>query len=196
MRTVNIIITVYLLLFIAGCQPEQSKEDYKTLKQNNEKLQSQLEQCSLQKERLENQVEGLRGFPKEVRENALDLQKITISRFTGFYNDNGKKKLYVYFVPIDSKGDTIKAPGTANIQLWSLNKPQQEALLAEWKIGTDVLENEWFGGLLGSNYRLVFDINDQIANISDPMTVKVDFTNALTGKMLQAQKVIKLEVID
>ena len=49
----------------------------------------------------------------------------------------------------------------------------------------------WFATLITINYRLVFDVPETVENLDVPLTVKVTFTDYLTGKIFKAQKVIK-----
>ena len=40
------------------------------------------------------------------------------------------------------------------------------------------------------NYRLTFDITDKVTSFDEPLTVKVTFTDYLSGKVFKKQKVI------
>jgi hypothetical protein len=75
-----------------------------------------------------------------------------------------------------------------------LNKKGGQALLAEWHVGPDQLKKLWLTALLAGNYKLTFDVADKVElfkSASGGLTVKVAFTDYLTGKTFQEQKVIK-----
>ncbi len=188
---------IFVLLFAAGCDSGKltPAQEVKLLKKEKAHLKEQLALAESDKELLKQQVEVLAELPAEARvENLYHLQKIKLTRYTGFYDkdDDGKKeKLIVYIQPIDEQGDIVKASGTVDVQLWNLNKPDGEALLGEWRVEPAELKNNWFATLVIINYRLIFDAADIIEGVEEPLTVKVTFKDCLSGKVFKEQKVIK-----
>jgi len=81
--------------------------------------------------------------------------------------------------------------GAVDVQLWDLNKTDSEALLDEWRVEPEELKKLWFATMITINYRLTFDVADKIESMEEPLTVKVTFTDYLTGKVFKEQKVIK-----
>jgi hypothetical protein len=140
-------------------------------------------------------VQTLSGLPEDVRlESLYSLESVKIGRYTGFYDkdkDGKNEKLIVYIRPIDEEGDEVKASGAVDVQLWNLNKADSEALLGEWRVQPDELKKLWYATLVTINYRLTFDIADKVDNFDDIMTVKVTFTDYLTGKVFNAQRIIQ-----
>jgi len=190
------IITIACL--IAGCQNDRTSSktpDLKSLQQENKLLSNQLNQCNLQAAQLKQQVENLTSIRASVKaQDIYNLQQIKISRFTNFYDedeDGKKENLTVYFHPADDCGDSIKAAGSVEVQLWDLSKEGDNALLAVWKKDSVELKKLWFTSLLGPNYRLIFDVKDKIEMLDKPLTLKVTFTDYLTGRTFTEQKVIK-----
>lgn len=197
-----LLFDLFFLIFIlplTGCAPSENKESLaaqiKLLTQEKTQLQKQVEQCNSDNKELKNQVQVLSGLPENVKlENLNRLDKIKIGRYTGFFDkdDDGKKeKLIVYIEPVDEQGDALKAAGTVEVQLWDLNKTDGEAMLGQWKVETDELKKVWFKTLVTINYRLTFDVADIVETLEEPLTVKVTFTDYLTGKVFNEQKVIK-----
>ena len=191
-------IFISLTLVIGCANPEENKSNTIQLEQltlENNELQKQIEQSEKENEQLKKQVQTLSGLPENVKlENLNRLENIKIGRYTGFFdkNDDGKKEtLIVYLQPTDAEGDAIKAVGTAEVQLWDLNKTNNKALLGQWKVGPDELKNLWFETFLSIYYRLTFDVADIVENMEEPPTVKITFTDYLTGKVFNDQKVIK-----
>ena len=186
--------------FVAGCEPSDGKKPSLTkqihlLEQEKTQLTHQIEQLESENEQLQKQIQILSSLPEDARsENVYELQRVKISRYTDLYDkdkDGKKEKLIVYIQPIDTDGDIIKATGTVNVQLWDLNRAEGQALLAQWRVEPEQLKKLWFATLLTINYRLTFDIADKVDNFDEPLTVKVTFTDYLSGKVFKEQKVIK-----
>ena len=85
----------------------------------------------------------------------------------------------------------IKVAGTVDVQLWDLNKADNQAMLGQWRIEPGKLKKLWFATMLGTNYRLTFGVADIIGDTEAPLTVKATFTDYLTGRVYEEQKVIK-----
>ena len=201
MRTAIIITAGWALLAIAGCESGEPdvrlplRQKIKTLRQEKSQLLSQIEQAENKNKRLENQLVVLAGLKPGVKVDQLyDLKKIEITRLTNLYDKNkdGKKeKLIVYLTPTDAEGDAIKASGAVDVQLWDLSKKGSSAMLGQWRIEPDKLKKLWFATMLTTNYRLTFDVADIISDTRSPLTVKIIFTDYLTGRVYEEQKVIK-----
>jgi hypothetical protein len=195
----TIILAAFLLALAAGCENNGKKpappDRIKNLQQENTRLTQQFEQARAENEQLKEQVRVLAGLRDEVEvENLYLLRRIKITRYTNFYDrdkDGQKEKLIVYIQPMDDDGDIIKAAGAVDVQLWDLNKKGDEALLGQWHVKHDELKKLWFATLVTTNYRLTFDMPDKVKDFKDPLTIKVTFTDYLTGRVFQEQKVIK-----
>jgi cell division protein FtsB len=187
------------LLLVTGCASSNDKEllttQIKQLMQENTQLQGQVKQYNSENKELKGQIQVLSALPEGVKlENLSRIEKVNISRYTGFYdkdNDGKKEKLIVYIQPIDEQGDIIKAPGAVEVQLWDLNKTDGKAMLGKWNVEPEELKKLWFATIVTINYRLTFDVADIVGNLEEPLTVKVTFTDYLTGKVFTEQKVIK-----
>ena len=189
-----------LLSFAVGCENTNSiktplVEQIGNLTEQKTQLENQLEQTRAENKQLKKQMHVLSGLPEQVKgENLYRLGKIVIGRYTGFFDkdkDGEKEKLIVYIQPIDEEGDIVKATGDVDVQLWDLNKEEGQALLGQWHVEPGELKKLWFATLITINYRLTFDIADKVKSFDEPLTVKVTFTDYLSGKVLKEQKVIK-----
>jgi outer membrane murein-binding lipoprotein Lpp len=195
----SIVLSSIIFLFVAGCQNEQQRasllQEVEQLTQEKAQLQEQVEQAEAENERLKGQVQVLSGLPEEVKlESIRRLKSLKVGRFTGFYDkdkDGKKEKLIVYIEPMDEEGDKIKAAGSADVQLWDLNKSQEGALLGQWHVTPDELRKAWFDTLLSTNYRCVLDITGKVEDFTKPLTVKVAFTDYLSGRTFTDQRAIK-----
>jgi len=192
-----------LIYFAAGCEqtggekPSLTKQTH-LLEQEKTQLTHQIEQLESENEQLQKQIQVLSSLPQDARSaNVYELQKVKISRYTNLYDkdkDGKKEKLIVYIQPIDADGDIIKASGTVDVQLWDLNRAEGRALLGQWNVKPEELKKLWFATLLTINYRLTFDVADKVDKFEDPLTVKVIFTDYLSGKVFKEQRVIKPQV--
>lgn len=186
-------------ILVTGCANPEKKDStdvqIEQFKQENKQLQKQIKQSDKENEQLKQQVQVLSGLPENVKlENLNRIEHLKIGRYTGFFdkdNDGKKEKLIVYLYPTDEQGDAMKATGTAEVQLWDLNKTDGQAMLGQWKVEPDELKKLWFETLVSIYYRLTFDVADIVENLEEPPTVKVTFTDYLTGKVFNEQKVIK-----
>jgi hypothetical protein len=88
-------------------------------------------------------------------------------------------------------GDVLKAAGAVKIELWNLNAKPAESLLSSWQIEPKELKKKWSGSLLTSYYKLPFDVNSILTDKEKELTLRVEFTDYLTGKILKEQRVIK-----
>ncbi len=188
-----------LFLPVTGCATPDDKEslaaEIEQLTQENTQLQKQIEQSDAENKQLRQQVQVLSDLPDGVKlENLNRIKSIKIGRYTGFFDkdkDGKKEKLIVYIQPVDEQGDTIKAVGTVDVQLWDLNRADSEALLGEWRVESNELKELWFATMITINYRLTFDITDIIESLEESLTVKVTFTDYMTGRVFKEQKVIE-----
>lgn len=195
----SILISVFCILGTSGCNSANEKakmlDEIEQLKSQNKDLTEQVENTESRNKQLKDQVKVLTTLPEDIRAESLyNLESIKIGRYTDFFDKdhNGKKEtLIVYIQPSDDQGDKIKASGTVEVELWDLNKPDGHAMLSQWKVEPEELKKCWFATLITINYRLTFDITDIVEDIYKPLTVKVKFTDYLSGKTFEDQKVIK-----
>ncbi|MBC8472918.1 MAG: hypothetical protein H8D56_25945 [Planctomycetes bacterium] len=185
--------------FVAGCDSSYTEsplqERVETLTIQQKQLESQLEQSTTENERLQKQIQTLSGLPEQLKgENLYSIQDVEIGKYTGLFDkdkDGTKEKLIVYIEPFDEQGDVIKAAADIEVELWDLSKTDGSALLAKWPpVQPDELKKLWFDSMLKVNYRLTFDITDIVKSFDEPLTVKVTFTDYLSGKVFKKQKVI------
>ena len=189
-----------LMFFAVGCnnkRPDRSRlteQQIDKLQQEKTQLQKQLDKSEGKNEELRNQIQVLAGLPSEVKgENLYRLQSVKIGGYTNFYDkdkDGKKEKLIVYLQPIDEDGDLRKVAGSVDVQLWDLSKDNGQALLGEWNVGPEKLKTLWFTALM-THYKLTFDVPEKIGESKEHLTVKVNFTDYLTGKVFKEQKVIE-----
>jgi hypothetical protein len=167
----------------------------RSLEQEKAQLAGQLEQSRIETEQVKAQVKALAVLPQDKKENRFyALETVKIARFTDFYDKGGdvpQKKLIVYVQPVDQAGDAIKTAGTVSIQLWNLNDPNSKAPLGQWQVGPEQLYKLWFNSFLSTAFRLTFDVSPTSAALAQPLTVRMTFTDYLTGQVFTDQYIIQ-----
>ncbi len=161
----------------------------------NTQLKTEVQKLQQENEAYHKQVETLSGMDKTARMEALNtLDRMEIAKRTGLMDENkdGKKEtLVVYLKPYDTHGDPIKMAGRARIELWDLNAPADKARLGEWDIQPEELAKMWSSTFLTSYYRLKFDVAKLIEGCDKDLTVKAEFTDYVSGRVLREQATIK-----
>ena len=194
----RLFIAVLVVCAACGCQ-EQSQnslwDQIKELGQEKVALREQNEKLQSENKQLKEQVKTLSSLDSEVRLEAFAaIKKVKIGKRSGFFDKDGdgvKEKLIVYVRPSDDTGDTVKIPGTITVQLWNLNNESDEAMLAGWKLGPEEIKTLWASTFMTHYYRLTFDVAEITAGLEQELTVKVQFVDYITGRILTAQRVIQ-----
>ncbi len=193
------ILAGVLLVLSAGCannkQTSPIKKQVASLKREKTQLKNRIEQAQSENRQLKKQLLVLHGLKDEAKlKDLYDLKTIKVTRYTNLYDkdkDGKKEKLIVYIQPMDRSGDIVKTPGAVDVELWDLNRDNGKARLSRWHIKPDELKKLWFTTMFTANYRLTFDVADKINEFEEPLTVKVTFTDYLTGRVFEEQRVIK-----
>jgi len=194
----GILVLAWILLGGCGIGSERMSPlemKVRDLERERAQLAGQLEQCQVEAAQIKAQVQTLAVLPQSKPENLFyALSAVKIARFTDFYdkNEDGKRdKLIVYLQPVDRAGDAIKTAGIVSVQLWSLNRPDGQALLGQWQVLPSELYKLWFNTLTSTAYRLTFDVATTPEMLAQPLTVKTTFTDYLTGQVFTDQYVIQ-----
>jgi outer membrane murein-binding lipoprotein Lpp len=199
MKSRLILLAIISAALLSGCNNNSEQSLWTQIQQlakEKTDLKVQLEKTQKENEQLKTQLVALSSLDRQVRLEALSgLQRIQISKRTGLYDKDDDVKLesfIVYVQPFDDTGDTVKIVGKMIIQLWDLNAQEEHAQIAEWQVEPEQLKESWADTFMTNYYRLKFDEVNLLALQQKELTVKVTFIDYLTGKTLQAQKVVKL----
>ncbi len=199
-RSIILTATFYALmtLCIAGCgdigkNPLWQQVDSKQEETN--RLQLQVQQLQQENEDYRKRLETLSKMDKETRLEAINtLDRIEIAKRSGLTDENsdGKKDtLIIYLKPFDTHGDPIKFTGKVRVELWDLNSAADKAMLYGWDIAPEQLAKMWSSTFLTSYYRLRFEVADKIAGRDKELTVKVEFTDFVSGRVLREQAIVQ-----
>lgn len=189
------VLTVFGLAAGCGGSSDHSLWDkiHELQSQKND-LESRSQKLEAENQQLIEQCHALDSIDQPIRLSALDrLDRIEIGSRSGLADENRDGRadtLTVHLEPIDHAEDVIKAPGQVHVSLWCLNPSAEEYLAGEWTVSAEQLKTLWGHSLFGHYYRLKFDLPESLQNKTEDLTVKVTFTDYLTGKTVKAQKAI------
>ena len=185
------------LLVSAGCGDGAKTSLFgqiKSLGEEKTDLKMQVQQLEVENKELSEQVETLTAIGTKARIDALErIERIELGKMTGLFDkdkDGVEESLIVYIRTIDGAGDLVKAAGSVEVALWDLDVPANPHL-ADWEVKPDELTKAWTPTLLTNYYRLKFDISGLLDDAKKELTVKVVFTDYVTGKVHRDQRVIK-----
>ena len=197
-RVLTIIITMATLLIAAGCQESTSTRAWDKVKQlegERVELKLKVDQLEAQNKQLKEQFQNLANLDSEIRIELLtNLERIAIDKRSGFFDkdkDGTEETFITYIKTYDDAGDVVKTAGDVNLQLWDLSLDVNEALLGEWNVEAKDLKQMWMGMMMTDYYRLSYGIPSILNDIQKELTIKVKFTDYLTGKVFTEQMVVK-----
>ncbi|MFA6186252.1 MAG: hypothetical protein WC770_03435 [Phycisphaerae bacterium] len=192
-------LCVVSLFVFAGCEKKAAikteKQDKPVLSPTSIKQENA--QLKAENEQLKKQVETLAGIDKAVRIDAIStVSAIELTNRSGIRakkdSNDVNESLIVYVRTIDDMGDVVKAPGQVKVELWDLNTKPAEALLGSWTVEPAKLKKSWSGSIMTNYYKLTFDVGAIPKDKKrQELTLKAQFTDYISGKILKAQKVIK-----
>jgi hypothetical protein len=114
---------------------------------------------------------------------------LSFGRLTGAAPDG--KGLRVYVVPSDTAGEKIKAAGSFVVEAFDL-KRQGEQRIGKWDFPIEQAAKNWFGQAM--LYTYVLEAPWQTHPEHGDLTLKVTFTDGLTGRVFEAQKQINIQL--
>jgi hypothetical protein len=101
----------------------------------------------------------------------------------------GNDGLKVYVVPTDGQGQPIKAAGSFVVEAFDLAKGDNHRV-GRWEYPLDQAAKNWFGQAMLYTYVLPAPWQEQ-RPAHDDVTIRVTFTDALTGRTFTEQKLVK-----
>jgi outer membrane murein-binding lipoprotein Lpp len=195
---VSVLAAFVPALLLAGCSKPSGANI--NLRKQNQELRRQVE--SLQRQH-DADAAALRGqsstaatAPAISHDQARQLftvHGIKLGRLTGSAdldpNKPGDEGLKVYVVPLDDQGEKLKAAGSFVVDAFDLAK-QGEQRIGHWEFPVDDARKNWFGSAL--LYEYVLPAAWQTPPEHPEVTLKVTFTDALTGRSFTQQKAIRM----
>ena len=187
--------TFIIILSLAGCDKQQRPWDtLSECERENTDLTLHVQQLQNENTKLTEQLETSLGLEHDARLEAIStLQTVRIGKRTGFFDkdqDGTIETLVVYLEPKDTAQDSIKAPGQVTVELWDLKASEDNAQQSKWTVEPARLHTSWGGTIFHSYYRIKLPL-EIVPEQGKEYTLKINFTDYLTGKVLTDQKVIQ-----
>ena len=193
-----LLILPALAALAGGCQTQDSALQSKViaLQQENSRLADEKKALQNYIDEQNKQLETLRSLGGEKRlEKLYVVKNIQLGRFTGGVggtDTSGDTGVKVYLEPMDQYGSILKAAGDVKVDIYDLAAPPSENLVHECRYSIDEVAKQWFGGF--GVYHYTFECNWKTPPKHDEITIRVEFTDYLTGQKFSAQTVAKIKM--
>ncbi|MHC4982314.1 MAG: hypothetical protein ACYTF6_03995 [Planctomycetota bacterium] len=158
-------------------------------------LEESLQKLQTTRAEQREQIRTLQGLGEKRLERLYHVTAIRLGRYTGGIDTDGKpghEGIKVYLQPIDQHGSVIKAAGDVEIQLYDLAKPAEKNLIGKYTWPVDEAAKQWSSGFVTYHYGFVCPWKNEPPK-HEEITVRVQFTDYLTGKTFAAQKLCKIK---
>jgi hypothetical protein len=167
-----------------------------TLRKQNQELRSQIETLQRQHEADAASLKAMeaRGpstVPTLSNDRFAELftaHGLSFGKLTGADPDK-PGALKVYVVPTDDAGEPLKAAGAFVVEAFDL-AAGGENLIGRWEFPLADAAKNWFGKGLLYTYLLPLPLEKPPAH--EQITLRVVFRDALTGREIAAQRVVKI----
>ena len=194
------LILPIVAVILAGCAAKS--EPSAQLMTENSRLESELRQAR-------QTVSDQQGTIKELQSQAdtlaelgpggrlellFQVEKISLGRYTGgtkLDDEPGDDGVRVYLSPQDAEGRTITAAGSVEIDVFDL-AVKDESLLMSYSFDVAEVKERWRSGALANHYNFTCPWKDN-PPAGDEVTIRVSFTDYLTGKTLTATKQCRIQ---
>ena len=180
----------------AGSKPPAT-EKVILLEQENARLQRRIVDQEKQIEQLQVQIVQLRGLPVEEMADLIQVGRIEFGRFTRALDrdqDGYDDGIVVYLNTLDREGDKIKSAGQVQLELWDLAEVEGNLKLGQWRFAVTELNAYWLSGPLTYHYKFERDWPEGMRSGNKNLTVKLTFSEALTGKVFEIQQLIQARI--
>jgi len=189
MRSVLLIV---LGVIAVGCStPNKPNIE---LRRQNQQLRDEIDALKRQHEADAAVVRGLESrattvpvLPQTQIDKLFTVAGLKFGRLTGA----DAKELKVYLVPTDASGQQIKAAGSFVVDAFDL-AAGENVRVAHCEHSLDQAAKNWYGQAM--LYTYVLECPWQTPPKHPEITIRVQFTDALTGRVFQAQKVLQVSV--
>lgn len=185
---------------VPGCGGRPNSANIELRKQVLD-LERMLEQLNRQRDADRATIAALqadRPTTQSLAQDRLDelftVAGIRLGRLTGGFDADpevaGDESVRVHVVPFDSTGDDLKAAGTVVVEAFDLSSDGTR--VGRWSFDLAATRGAWnSSGLL---YEYVLDC--ALAGVAVPssaeLTLRVTFTDALTGRSFSAQQLVRV----
>jgi len=175
---------------------KQLEGDLTSARRELAKARKDTDRASSELAEKQNRIDSLMKLGPKRLDKLFYVQGIKLGNYTGgadFDDKAGDDGIKVFLRPIDSNGDTIKAAGSVTVQLYDLAQPADKTLIGEYKWSVDEVAKAFSSGFI--SYQFTFKCPWKSGTPGHKeITVRVEFTDYLTGKQFNAQKLCKVDL--
>ncbi len=184
----------------AGCRSNSALVESELRQREGQlrELQDEVDRCGAYNQALEQELHNLReGLPPcapGLGTSAYPVRSLVLGRGTGGRDVDGlpgDEALEVHIEPRDPEGNTVKAPGSANIQVAEIGPDGIKRPLPGWEISPEQLRHSWKSGLLTTAYVLVLPW--KVWPSTEKVRVTVQFRLA-DGRLFEADRDVSVHV--
>ena len=200
MRLPLLLSAVVLAALCAGCGKPNGGNI--ALRKDNQELRSRLDQLQRELNAAKATIAGLEShattvpvLPSAQLEKLFTTHDIKIGRLTGEADLDpakpGNEGLKIYVVPIDQYNQPLKAAGSFVVDAFDLAQ-SGENRIGHWEIPLEKAQDNFYNMLTLYTYALPAPW--QTPPRHKDITVRVSFTDALTGRTFTAQKPVTIDL--
>jgi len=187
-------------LVLPGCGARPNAANIELRKQVME-LEQQVEQMRLERDAdrativsLQSDRPTTQSLPQERLDELFTVAGIKLGRLTGGFDadpqQSGDESIRVHVAPFDSSGDDLKASGTVVVEAFDLSS--DAARIGRWSFDLAATRSAWNSSGLLYEYVLDCPLSAVAAPKSGELTLRVTFTDALTGRSFSAQQLVRV----
>ena len=144
---------------------------------------------------LESSAATMPSLPRSRLEKLFTVHGLKLGKLTGGADLDrsvaGHEGLVIYAVPVDQDGDELKAAGSFNIEAFDLALPVSQKI-GQWTFRAEEAKKNW--NSVGLLYCYVLRCRWQNLPTHGDLTIKVTFTDELTGRAFTEQRVVKIDL--
>ena len=196
---VSLCASVVSLILFPGCSKPNNanialRKQVQDLESENSDLKRRREGDLATIRALQSQATTVASLPQDRIDQLFTTHGLRIGRLTGGARTDpalpADDVLKVYVVPLDQTGDLLKAAGSFAIDAYDLSLPPGDNHLGHWDISAAEAEKNWFGNVMMYGY--TFTLPWQRPPAGSRVTVRVTFTDAMTGRQFAEQKDVEV----
>lgn len=173
------------------------------VRKENQELRSKIAELERREQAHLAQIRALQSnattvptLPNERLDTLFTTHGIRFGRLTGGADldtsSPGDEGLKIYVVPVDGRGQPLKAAGSFVVEAFDLAKGENYQI-GRWEYPLEQAEQNWYGQALLYTYVLPARWQGERPE-HEELTVRVTFTDALTGRTFTEQKVVKVNL--
>ncbi len=191
-----------VLAALTGCDGATTRERFRQLDQQVSELTDRVDTLTQDLaaknavvEAQRKQIETLQRLGDKRLAKLYHVTEIKLERLTGGADYDGKSGddgVTVYVQPVDQDGHVIKAAGDLRIELFDLANPDGKRRIGEYRLDAEHARKHWHGRLMTNHYTIKCPWRAK-PPVHDEITVRVEFTDYLTGRTFRAQKSVKIK---